>query len=612
MKFTFFLFAFITTITQAQIPNGYYNSATGNGYKLKSQLKDIITKGHITRSYADLYNSYKISDKDNFYEKDTSILDMYSENPSGKDPYKFTSDNKCGTYKKEGNCYNREHLIPQSFFGKKPPMKSDSHFVVPSDGYVNNRRSRFPFGYVSNANYTSANGSKKGTGNNKGYTGTVFEPIDEFKGDIARAVLYFAVRYEDYWNNSGWLDPNLNSNPMNGTSDQFYDDWFLETMLEWHNNDPVSQREISRNNAVYTFQGNRNPFIDHPEYINRIWVSRDTAPPTTPTHLKTSNSTQTTIDLKWIASTDNSGVTGYDIFINNTYLKTVKQSPITVAALTPNTDYCFKIRAKDAFENISNFSNINCKKTTTETPNGVISDLFISEYVEGSSYNKALEIANFTGKSIPLNNYSLKLATNGANFSTTYSFPINGNTLENGNVFVITHNKIAVSCKGENNDNSHAIVNFNGNDVIGLFKNDNLIDIIGTIGNNSNFAKDLTLVRKNSITTPNPIYDTTEWIKRNKDDCSNLGVFNKTPTIKKNSFNDIIIKLVPNPITGDILKITPSKKATVRIYNMLGKQLVKRYLKNENTINLKHLNSGLYIIKINTVNEVFTQKIVKQ
>lgn len=261
------LIIFITTGYTSQIPTGYYNNAANKtGYVLKTALKTIITNGHVNHSYGSLYTGYQSSDKDIYYENDNSVLDMYSENPNGTDPYFYTHGNrKCGNYNSEDDCYNREHLMPQSVFNKASPMKNDIHFVVPSDGYVNGQRSNLPFGEVGSASWTSMNGSKKGTNTTTGYSGVVFEPIDEFKGDIARCMLYFATRYESQV--TGWTYNNV----LNGTSNQVYTNWFLNVLLQWNKQDTVSQREIDRNNACYVYQGNRNPFIDHNNYVDSIW-----------------------------------------------------------------------------------------------------------------------------------------------------------------------------------------------------------------------------------------------------------------------------------------------------------------------------------------------------
>lgn len=256
-----------STIGLAQAPANYYNSATGTGYQLKTQLYNII-KDHDNQSYAALWNLYKhdaFRDVYAYYENDGTLLDMYSENPSGTDPYNFyTGTNQCGNYSGEGSCYNREHTIPQSVFGSGVP-RTDGHHVVPTDGYVNNKRSNFPFGNaVSNGGWTSLNGSRVASSAVSGHSGNVFEPIDEFKGDFARIHFYFATRYQNQI--SSW-----NYAMFNGTSNQVFKDGFLDVLLQWHENDPVSEVEIARNNRVYQFQDNRNPFIDNPDYVHEIW-----------------------------------------------------------------------------------------------------------------------------------------------------------------------------------------------------------------------------------------------------------------------------------------------------------------------------------------------------
>ena len=253
--------------------SGYYASASGlTGYALKAELHNII-KDHNAQSYSALWIFYDQHERDLYYENDSSILDIYSENPSGNDPYQYAgTGSQCGTYNSEADCYNREHAFPRSWFGGAvAPMNSDVHHIFASDGYVNGKRSNYPYGEVGSASYTSANGSRLGSAvSGLGYSGTVFEPIDEFKGDIARAYFYMATRYENVI--AGWENNTSGSDAvLNGSSDQVFENWFLTLMLSWHQQDPVSQKELDRNNAAFDFQGNRNPFVDHPELINLIW-----------------------------------------------------------------------------------------------------------------------------------------------------------------------------------------------------------------------------------------------------------------------------------------------------------------------------------------------------
>ena len=363
MKNTLKILTVLLTIQiYAQIPANYYDSAIGlSGYALKTELKNIISNGHQSQGYDNLYVGYITTDSDYYYENDGTVLDMYSENPTGTDPYNFThGNNQCGSQSNEGDCYNREHLMPQSWYNSASPMVADIHQVVPADGRVNNFRGHLPFGNVGVANWTSLNGSKRGTPavTIPGYTGNVFEPIDEFKGDIARIYFYMATRYQNEI--ASWENANDGSLPtFDGTSDHVFEDWLLTTLISWHTNDPVSQREIDRNNAAYNFQGNANPFIDHPEWVISIWnQTPDTENPTAPTNVTASNVTFNSVELNWTAATDNVGVFEYDVYRDNVLLTSVSTTSYTDSGLTPETGYSYYIVAKDAVPNYSNSSNV--------------------------------------------------------------------------------------------------------------------------------------------------------------------------------------------------------------------------------------------------------------
>jgi endonuclease I len=254
----------------AQPPSGYYASATGTGYTLKTQLYNII-KNHTVIPYSSLYACFQGTYNGNATDKKPNgkVWDMYSDIPNGTPPYEYNWGQTCGTYNAEGQCFNREHSFPQSWFNSASPMQSDLFHIYPTDGYVNNKRSNFPFGTVATPTWTSQNGSKLGPCSFSGYTGTVFEPRDEYKGDFARSYFYMATRYENVI--ASWQNNSNADNVLNGTSTQVFDTWHLNLLYQWHIQDPVSQKEIDRNNAVYTIQGNRNPFIDHPEWVAVIW-----------------------------------------------------------------------------------------------------------------------------------------------------------------------------------------------------------------------------------------------------------------------------------------------------------------------------------------------------
>lgn len=294
------LFVFFSSlITIAQPPSNYYDAATGTGYTLKTQLYTIIDN-HSSQSYSSLWTHFQTTDVDHYYENDGSPLDMYSENPNGADPYNFSwVSDQCGNYSGESSCYNREHSMPKSWFNDGTPMYSDLFHLVLTDGYVNGKRGNNPFGEVGTASWTSQNGSKVGSCSYPGYSGTVFEPIDEFKGDFARNYFYMATRYENVV--SGW-----SSAMFDGSSNQVYADWALNMLIEWHTNDPVSQKEIDRNNAIYGIQGNRNPFIDHPEWVYSIWGGSPVVKPQPSNQLtafKAVANGASTIALSWTDAT---------------------------------------------------------------------------------------------------------------------------------------------------------------------------------------------------------------------------------------------------------------------------------------------------------------------
>lgn len=259
MKHLFTLLLILTGLAlMAQPPAGYYDAAYGlGGTALKNALHNIISNGYSQQTYSSLLNAYESTDA----RPNNTVWDMYSDVPGGTPPYQFNFSESCGSYNNEGDCYNREHSVPASWFDDDYPMYSDLFHVVPTDGYVNNRRSNYPFGDVSSASWTSDNGSKLGSSGTPGYSGTVFEPIDSFKGDFARIYFYMAVRYQDEmpsWTSAMFSSGNLST-------------WAKNMLLSWHYSDPVSAKEKQRNNAVYAIQHNRNPFVDEPGWVDAIW-----------------------------------------------------------------------------------------------------------------------------------------------------------------------------------------------------------------------------------------------------------------------------------------------------------------------------------------------------
>ncbi|MBF4507555.1 endonuclease [Flavobacterium sp. JLP] len=612
MKKNYFLLLLVfVTAGFAQIPSGYYTTATGTGYTLKTQLYNII-KGHTDNGYAGLYTTYQTSDVDNFYENDGTVLDMYSENPSGTDPYNYSTGTtqRCGNYSVEGDCYNREHIIPQSVFNEQSPMVADAHFITPTDGKVNGMRSNYPHGTVSTATYTSQNGSKLGSSSVSGYSGTVFEPVNAFKGDIARMYFYFATRYENTVSGYSYA-------MFDGSSNKVFTTAFLNVLLAWNAQDPVSAREIARNNAIYARQGNRNPYIDHPEYVTQIWggtSSGDTQPPSAPASLASTTKTATSITLSWSASTDNVAVTGYDVYANSVLKTTVSGLTATITGLTASTSYSIYVKAKDAAGNASASSNI-IAVTTNSSGTGTATDLLFSEYIEGSGNNKALEIANNTGSSVSLAAYTIKKQTNGAGSWST-GLALTG-TLTTGSKFVIVNSSISSTCfstSAANISTTATELTFNGNDAVGLFKNGVLIDIIGTFsGGTANFAADVTLRRKSTVTAPTTTFNlSSQWDSYTTDTCNNLASKMAQPIEEEVVELSDEIVLYPNPSDGNfnVGLGNSASPYSIEILSFAGQTVFKKQNTTDTTVSVSYLAKGIYVVIISTDSKTVAKKII--
>lgn len=309
---------FVLQSVFAQIPSGYYNTATGlTGNDLRIALRDITKNGHVKLSYTPgVWNAYAYTDVQPA-PNNTKIWDMYSY-------CTYTlSTNQCGTANSECDCYSREHLLPNSWWGgyddATHPQYSDLHQLYPADQYVNNYKSAHPLGQVTNPSYTSTNGiSKVGPCSYPGYTGTVFEPSDQYKGDFARALFYAATRYMDVI--AQWVKdyPNTEAKYIIDTATDNYKQWFIDMLLQWHANDPVSTKEINRNNAVYynTAQHNRNPYIDHPEYVVMVWAPQTLILPEPTNHV--ADFSAHNIHLQWTDATGTNLPDGYLILFSKT------------------------------------------------------------------------------------------------------------------------------------------------------------------------------------------------------------------------------------------------------------------------------------------------------
>lgn len=248
-----FLFSFlnVTFFLFAQIPSGYYNLAIGKkDAVLKTALSNIINV-HNQLEYYTSATYFRSTD----WHPDGYFWDMYSNN-------KRTSWN---------SGLNREHNLPKSWWSTSPETTvaySDLHNLYPSDATANSAKSNYPLGKVNGTPVFTNGVVKVGTNIYPGYNGTVFEPADEYKGDFARDYMYVVTCYEIYasdWRSTGTVSMlNNNTYPV-------FKPYAVNLLMEWHRNDPVGEKEINRNNAVYVLQNNRNPFIDFPVLAEYLW-----------------------------------------------------------------------------------------------------------------------------------------------------------------------------------------------------------------------------------------------------------------------------------------------------------------------------------------------------
>ncbi|MDR6459572.1 endonuclease I/chitodextrinase [Chryseobacterium vietnamense] len=591
------LFSVFAGLAHAQAPAGYYNSANGlSGAALKTELSSIITNGHVDKGYSGLWTAYKTTDIDKDYENDGTILDIYSEKPSGADSYNYTpGSDQCGTYSTEGNCYNREHIVPQSLFNQASPMVADIHFIRATDGKVNGMRSNYPFGKVGSASFTSQNGSKLGNSVSSGYAGTVFEPIDEFKGDVARMIFYFVTRYQSK------LSTFSSGNMLGSSTFPGLQTWELNVLLAWHNQDPVSQAEIKRNNASYTFQGNRNPFIDNPNYVNLIWGSQqpsgDTQAPTAATGLNVSGTTSSSISLAWNASTDNVGVTAYNVYMNGNLATTVSSTSTTISGLTPSTTYSFYVVAKDAAGNSSSNSS-----TVSGTTNS-------------GGTTPGTSCANETFETIPAANstYTTRTWSNGG-ISWTATDARTDQTINNKAITV--RNGSLTSGSSANGIGSLTVttqLKFSGtNGTFDVKVNGTTVGTVPysttsttTTINNINVSGNVVVSLVNTSSSNRVAIDDLAWT------CySGSGARMAQNTVAETTSNSF--KISPNPITnqeifvkGDLQKV---KKA--EIYNLQGKtlQTIDQPFRNGNSIKTRNLGQGVYILKLDQVTMQFLVK----
>jgi len=693
MKKKLLLISLLLTFT-ANAQEAYYNDVdvTAEGIALKENLatKTINAHTNLLVYTPGVWEALKVTDLNP--DNSSEVLLIYGFSASGTTARSRNKDENGGG---QGE-WNREHTYPKSLgnpnLGSSGPG-SDSHHLRPSDVGYNSQR--------GNLKFTDGSGD---SGNSSGG----WYPGDEWKGDVARMMMYMYIRYGDR------CKPNVVGI---GSSSATPDD-MIDLFLKWNVEDPVSDFERQRNtyhDSQQTYaQGNRNPFIDNAYLATRIWggtaaedswgiyTSNDNQAPTVPTNVSLSNITTATIAVSWTASTDNVAVTKYEIYANGNLNGETSNTNYTATGLNSNTSYAITVLAKDIANNQSEQSTaVNGTTLTDTTPpsvpnnlsisnetgtgfkvnwsastddtavtsyeifvdgtlkgssettsyavsgltiattysirvlakdsannksaqstaingtttNGVnnVTELFFSEYVEGSGNNKAIEIVNLTDNAIDLSAYSIKKQSNGAG-NWINEFPLSG-TINVNDVFVTINYQadnatlIAEADLLSPEAGYGAPINFNGNDPVGLFKNDVLIDIIGVLGVTSKNYENMTLRRKTSVTQPVTSYNSNEWDEFAQNTVDGIGYHGDTASTSEFTKNPI--NIYPNPTNGNTLFFNLTKDARVNIYNILGKLVKTAEVKaSNNTLDIATLNKGMYILKINSGVYFTTKKLL--
>ena len=391
---------FLATITFSQ--QTYYNDVdlTLSGTALKDALATKIIATHTrtleyTSSGPDVWDATKATDENTSNDREVVLYYGWedgSDQDSTNDLYrdKNLQDSGSGaTF-----VWNREHVFPKSLANPVldtdvPGPSTDAHHLRAADRSRNSARNNRKYGRgTGNSDYSSIDFHEGLDGPNT----AAWYPGDDWKGDAARMIMYMYLRYGTV----------CLPTAVGVGSKEFTQDEMIDLFIQWNVEDPVSQIEIDRNTyhedtSNSAAQGNRNPFIDNPYLATRIWggdsaedtwdyyISTDTEAPTTPTNVTLSNIGLNSIDVSWDASTDNKGVTGYNVFIDGVLKAQTTNTNTTFSNLETNTSYNFTVVAKDLINNMSATSTIVNGQTLqdTEAPT-VPTNLVVSEETDSS------------------------------------------------------------------------------------------------------------------------------------------------------------------------------------------------------------------------------------
>ncbi len=380
-------FIFAINVASAQAPAGYYSTVdTSNPTVLKSTLHNIIkdhTRFPYTSSATDTWDILELAGED--VDNTNNVIALY----------------KNATYAKVtgGNTnYNREHSWPKSYGfpndGSGNYPYTDMHHLFIANSSYNSSRSNKPFDICTGGcteRATDVNNGRGGAGQSNFTKTGIWDVWQARQGDVARAMFYMAVRYEGGTHGiTGKTEPNLEltddlaliNASKTGSNESLAYMGLLSVLIQWHNSDPVDIYEHQHNEAVYSAQGNRNPFTDHPEWVACVFElvcgggTPDTTPPNAPMTLTGNGSVVGQIALDWFNNTE-ADLAGYSVYRSNTSGGTftklnttlVINSAYTDSSVTQGSTYFYQVSASDNAGNESAFSTEVSVTAATGTVN---------------------------------------------------------------------------------------------------------------------------------------------------------------------------------------------------------------------------------------------------
>ena len=447
---SFYCLLCISFLTFSQ--ESYYQDVDKSlfGVALKDALTAKITTTHTntleyTSSGPDVWDATRATDENP--ENTNEVVLFYgweagNDQDITNDSYrnKNLQDNGSG----EDFVWNREHIFPKSLANPilntdDPGPSTDAHHLRAADRGRNSARNNRKYGRgTGNSNYSTTDFHEGLDGPNT----AAWYPGDQWKGDAARMIMYMYVRYGSI----------CLPTAVGVGSPEFTEDEMIDLFLQWNVEDPVSTIEIARNTyhentSNYAAQGNRNPFVDNPYLATRIWggnsaedrwnyyKNSDTEAPTTPSDVTLTDITFNSVNISWSASSDNIGVTGYNVYVDEV-LRAQTSSSITnttISNLSTNTNYNFTVVAKDLINNRSASATITGKTLEDTQAPTIPAGLVVSNETDSSfevSWQAAIDNNVVTGYEIYVDNsLTATSETNtytviGLNTETTYALEI--------------------------------------------------------------------------------------------------------------------------------------------------------------------------------------------